>query len=79
MLEGKRLKNYKGFMIEKSWKVSESTGKKIDIIYTAYTEDGSGLFDGATTLVELKKKIDACLEKRIFYKKNGRKGHVKSE
>lgn len=62
MLESKQLKNYKGFMIEKSWEVSEATRRKFDIIYTAYTEDGNGLFDGAKTLKELKKKIDAYVK-----------------
>lgn len=55
-METKRLKDYKGYMIEKSW---YSTLKgKVDICYTAYTIDTMALYDGAATLPELKKKID---------------------
>lgn len=56
-MESKTLKPYKGFMIEKSWK-EWPDGTKHDIVYTAYTEDGNGVFDAAKTLSELKKRID---------------------
>ena len=58
-MESKVLKPYKGFTIEKSYKLHAVTGKikKDTIIYTAYTEDG-GVFDGSRTLKELKRKID---------------------
>ena len=53
----KLLKPYKGFMIEKSWDEWKD-GSKHDIVYTAYVDDGDGVYDGAKTLPELKKKID---------------------
>ena len=56
-MESKLLKPYKGFTIEKSWK-ERPDGTKHDIVYTAYTEDGNGVFDAAKTLSELKKKIN---------------------
>lgn len=56
-MESKTLKPYKGFMIEKSWK-EWTNGTKHNIVYTAYTEDGNGVFDAAKTLSELKEKID---------------------
>ena len=55
----KCLKPYKGFNIEKSYEEkADGTIKKDTIIYTAYTDNGYGLFDAAKTLSELKKKID---------------------
>ena len=60
-MESKLLKPYKGFTIEKSWK-KWSDGSKHDIVYTAYTEDGNGMFDSAKTLSELKKKIDVYIK-----------------
>ena len=56
-MKSKLLKSYKGFMIEKSWTECPD-GTKHDIVYTAYTEDGNGVFDAAKTLSELKKVID---------------------
>ena len=56
-MESKLLKPYKGFTIEKSWKECPD-GSKHDIVYTAYMEDGNGVFDAAKTLSELKKKIN---------------------
>lgn len=56
-MESKLLKPYRGFKIEKSW-TEYSDGTKHDIVYTAYTEDGNGVFDAAKTLSELKKRID---------------------
>lgn len=56
-MESKLLKPYKGFLIEKSWE-EYPNGSKHDIVYTAYTKDGSGVFDATKTLPELKKKID---------------------
>jgi hypothetical protein len=57
----KSLKPYKGFDIEKSYEEKgDGTIKKDTIIYTAYSVDG-GVFDGAKTLSELKKKIDSYL------------------
>lgn len=60
-MESKVLKPYKGFMIEKSWE-EWPDGSKHDIVYTAYTEDGNGMFDSAKTLPELKKKIDKYIK-----------------
>lgn len=60
-MKSKMLKPYKGFIIEKTWK-ERHDGNKYDIIYTAYTEDGSGVFDGAKTLQELRKKIDVYVK-----------------
>lgn len=58
-MNGKLLKPYKGFIIEKSWEENfDGTIKKDTVIYTAYTEDFNGVFDAAKTLIELKKKID---------------------
>ena len=57
-MESKLLKPYNGFTIEKSWE-EWPDGTKHNIAYTAYTEDGNGVFDAAKTLSELKKKIDA--------------------
>ena len=56
------MKPYKGFIIEKSWETSEFTEKKIDIMYTAYTKDGNGVFDCTKTLPELKKKINSYIK-----------------
>lgn len=57
-MEYKSLKPYKGMEIEKSYEIkADGTIKKDTIIYTAYTEN-DGVFDGAKTLAELKKKID---------------------
>ena len=56
-MESKLLKPYKGFTIEKSWE-EWADGTKHNIIYTAYTEGGNGIFDVAKTLPELKKKIN---------------------
>lgn len=56
-MESKLLKPYKGFTIEKSW-TEWPDGTKHDIVYTAYTEDGNGVFDATKTLSELKKRID---------------------
>lgn len=55
-MESKLLKPYKGFIIEKSW--DKLKGVKINIIYTAYTGDGKGVYDVAKTLSELKRRID---------------------
>jgi len=55
-METKRLKDYKGYMIEKSW--NPTSKGKVGICYTAYTLDSTALYDGASTLPELKKKID---------------------
>ena len=60
-MESKTLKPYKGFTIEKSWK-EHPDGTKHNIVYTAYTEDGNGIFDAAKTLSELKKKIDGYMK-----------------
>ena len=62
-MESKLLKPYKGFLIEKSWEEWKN-GSKHNIVYTAYTEDGNGVFDADQSLSELKKKIDQ-LERRI--------------
>ena len=57
-LDGKLLKSYNGYMIEKSWEVKpDGTIDKETIIYTAYTADGEGLVDAAKTLAGLKKKL----------------------
>ena len=57
-MNGKTLKPYKGFMIEKSWEENmDGTIKKDTVVYTAYTEN-EDLFDAAKSLTELKKKID---------------------
>ena len=56
-MESKLLKPYKGFTIEKSWE-EYPDGTKHDIVYTAYTEGGNGVFDADRTLPDLKKKID---------------------
>lgn len=59
-MTAKLLKPYKGFEIEKSYETkADSTIRKDTIIYTAYADDeDNALFDAATTLSELKKKID---------------------
>lgn len=59
-METKRLKDYKGFMIEKSWYPTPKG--KTSICYTAYTFDSNALYDGAPTLAELKKKIDKYVD-----------------
>ena len=56
-MESKLLKSYKGFTIEKSWE-EWPDGTKYDILYTAYQGDGSGVFDAAKTLSELKTRIN---------------------
>lgn len=57
-LDGKLLKSYNGYMIEKSWEVKpDGTIDKETIVYTAYTADGEGIVDAAKTLAELKKKL----------------------
>lgn len=56
-MESKLLKPYKGFMIEKSWK-EWTDGTKHNIVYTAYTEEGNGVFDADKTLSGLKRKIN---------------------
>lgn len=59
----KSLKQYKGFDIEKSYEEkADGTIKKDTIIYTAYPTNSYGVFDAATTLSELKKKIDNYLK-----------------
>lgn len=55
-METRRLKDYKGFIIEKSWYTTPNG--KIGICYTSYTLDSTALYDAAPTLPELKKKID---------------------
>lgn len=61
-LEGKILKPYAGFVIEKSWEVM-ANGKidKESIVYTAYTKGADGETDGVAdadkTLEGLKKKL----------------------
>ena len=58
-MESKVLKPYKGFTIEKSWEAkADGTIKKDTILYTAYTEDGNGVYDARSNLEELKKEID---------------------
>ena len=58
-MESKVLKPYKGFTIEKSWETkADGTIKQDSIIYTAYTEDGNGVYDAKQNLVELKKEIN---------------------
>ena len=56
-LEGKILKPYAGFVIEKSWEVM-GNGKidKESIIYTAYTKGADGETDGVAD-------VDKILEK----------------
>lgn len=49
------LKPYKGFTIEKSW---EDAGHKVNVIYTAYTNNTGDVFNAAKTLDKLKKLID---------------------
>ena len=57
-LDGKLLKSYNGYMIEKSWEVKpDGTIDKETIVYTAYTTDGDGLVDADKTLAGLKKKL----------------------
>lgn len=56
----KELKPYKGFQIEKSWTL-DRFGRQTDICYMAYTDNGNGVYDGASTLSELKKNIDVYL------------------
>lgn len=56
----KTLKPYKGFEIEKSYETNkDGIIIKDTIVYTAYAEEDGGLYDGAKTLAELKKKIDS--------------------
>ena len=62
-MEVKTLKPYKGFDIEKSYETNkDGTIKKGTIIYTAYPKNSYGVFDAATTLSELKRKIDNYLK-----------------
>lgn len=57
-MDGKILKLYKGFTIEKSWESNmDGTIKKGSIVYTAYNPD-EDLFDACKELAGLKKKID---------------------
>ena len=61
-MECKILKSYKSMKIEKSYEIkSDGTINKDTILFTAYTED-NGVFDGAKTLAELKKKIDEYMK-----------------
>ena len=58
-MQVKLLKPYKGFEIEKSYETNkDGTIRKDTIVYTAYAEVDGGLYDGAKTLAELKRKID---------------------
>ena len=59
--EGKRLKDYKGFEIVKSWEVdSKKMPIKGTVFYTAYVidNDDDWLYDCSKTLKGLKKIID---------------------
>lgn len=58
--KARRLKDYKGFIIEKTWRVDPKTKRvmKRTVYYTAFYEDGIGLFDAYRTLEELKKALD---------------------
>ena len=58
---GKELKPYKGFDIKKTWEL-DRFGNQTNVCYTAYTDDGYGVYDSTATLAELKKKIDAYLK-----------------
>lgn len=59
-MEVKTLKPYKGYEIEKSYETkADGTIRKDTIIYTAYAIEDGSLYDGAKTLAELKRKIDA--------------------
>ena len=58
-IESKVLEPYKGFVIEKSWETkANGTIRKDTVLYTAYTEDGNGVYDTKSNLAELKKEID---------------------
>lgn len=61
-MECRELKPYRGFDIEKSYS-RNGKGKIIkgSIVYTAYDSEDGGLYDGAKTLPEIKKKIDIYL------------------
>lgn len=62
-MEVRMLKPYRGFEIEKSYETNkDGTIRKDTVIYTAYAMEGGGLYDGAKTLAELKKKIDSYLK-----------------
>lgn len=62
VLETKKLKPYKGFMIEKSYELKiNKTIVKDSIIYTAYDKDGD-IFDASKTLWKLKNKIDIYMQ-----------------
>lgn len=64
-MESKLLKPYKGFIIEKSWETkADGTIKKDTVMYTAYTEDGNGMYDAKSSLTELKKEIDRYTKSR---------------
>lgn len=62
-MEVKLLKPYRGFEIEKSYETNkDGTIKKDSVIYTAYAIEDGGLYDGAETLAELKRKINSYLK-----------------
>lgn len=57
-MEDKLLKPYKGFSIEKSWKIAlDGTMKKDSIIYTAYDDNGD-TYDADKSIAGIKRKID---------------------
>ena len=57
-MEGKFLKPYKGFNIEKTWESNlDGTIRKSTVIYTAYDEN-DGIYDADKTISGIKKKID---------------------
>ena len=57
-MECKLLKSYKGFTIEKSYKLkADGTIDKTSVNYDAYDTEGD-YFNGNKNLVELKKSID---------------------
>ena len=62
-MEVRMLKPYRGFEIEKSYETNkDGTIRKDTVIYTAYAMEDGGLYDGAKTLAELKRKIDSYLK-----------------
>lgn len=62
-MKSKILKPYKGFIIEKSWETkADGTIKKDTVMYTAYTEDGNGVYNAKPSLTELKKEIDCYVK-----------------
>lgn len=62
-MEYKSLKPYKGFMIDKFYKLKPNgTIDKETLIYTAYSED-KGLIESSISLIGLKKKIDSLVKK----------------